>query len=515
MKPESMAKPERRAKKIKVVKKKGNSTLIIGIIAVILLAAIAYAVISSSQKPIIVQIELVASKNLQSNDPQELKLLLSKIEELAKQAKQSGSDQQLIPVLNQIERLAAQNKTSENTQTLKSTLTQVEQIAKSVQSKGEVKLPSYAYTNPLTLKAYKYATEHPEMLEQIPCYCGCGSHGSEASDYKPHRFLRDCFINDNWEFDEHASFCDVCIGEAIKTQDYLAKGKTLAETRALIDQEYGKIGAEKTNTPPVRDDYKQVLSPRIAAAPAAVAAPTPSVDLSGLALPDNFKSLSDGLKLIPPGISWAYFANMKQGIGIEQRFMPDMNFYGAQIIGILNSEYTDGSFVELHDVGKSGVNVRSNAGSNADNRVDIRPYIFDSKDKTNAVLALYKDPASSANAYNSLKSLLDRVNDENAGFAKIDTAAPPFANASYIGIIKSETGILGEINGEIAFRIKDNSTVPLAKYNELKNSSAARGFKSYDVRQENNILVIKMTSNLNNFIAEATQQYGIDIKVFG
>lgn len=438
MKPENKAKPERKAMKVKVQKKKGNNTLIIGIIAVILLAGIAYAVLSSDSTP--------------------------------KKTTDSG-----------------------------------------------IKLPSYAYTNPLTLKGYKYAIEHPEILEQIPCYCGCGSHGSEASDYKPHRFLRDCYINDKWEFDEHASFCDVCIGEAIKVQDYLAKGKTLAEARALIDQEYSKIGAEKTNTPPVRADYKQVLSSRIAATPAAGEAqpPSQSVDLSGLELPDNFKSLSDGLKLIPPGIAQAYFANMKKGIGIEDKFMPPVNFYGTQIIGMLNSDYPDGSWVELHDVGKTGANVRSNAGSNADNRVDIRPYIYDTKDKTNVVLALLKNPTTNANAYDSFKSILEKVDDENAGFAKINTAAPPFANASYIGLIKSETGILGEINGEIAFRIKDNSTAQLAKYNELKNSSAARGFKSYDVRQENNILVIKTTSNLNNFIAEANQQYGFDIKVFG
>ena len=76
-----------------------------------------------------------------------------------------------------------------------------------------LKLPSYAYTNALTLKAYKFATEHPEVLEQIPCYCNCGMMG--------HRFLRDCFIHDDGTYDEHASFCDICVGEAIKAQKYL------------------------------------------------------------------------------------------------------------------------------------------------------------------------------------------------------------------------------------------------------------------------------------------------------
>ncbi len=430
MKTENKARLERRAKRAKVEKKKGNS-LIIGIVAVILLAAAAYAVLSGDSAP----------RETQESD---------------------------------------------------------------------IKLPSYAYTNPLTLKAYKYATEHPEMLEQIPCYCGCGSHGSEASDYKPHRFLRDCFINDNWEYDEHASFCDVCIGEAIKVQDYLAKGKTLKEARALIDQEYSRIGAEKTNTPMVRDDYVPVLKSKLAAVPVAVSE-TPSIDLSSLSLPDNFKSLSDGLKLIPSGVAWAYFANMKQGIGIEQKFIHGTDFYGTQIIGMLNSEYPDGTWVELHDIGRTGINVKDNTGGEADNKVSTRPYIFSSKDKTSSVVTQFSNLATGANAYSTFKSLLDKVDDESAGLSKINSTAPPFADASYIGLIKSGSDVVGEI----AFSIKDNKSVPLAQYNELKNSSVARGFKSYEIEQENNILIIKMTSNLNNVVSEANQKYGFDLKVFG
>ncbi len=438
MKPEKNAK-NFKAKSSKVSKKKGSNTLIIGIIAVILLAGIAYFVFAGDS------------------------------------TKKSES----------------QAKTD-----------------------ADLKLPSYAYTNPITLKAYKYATEHPEILEQIPCYCGCGDHGSEASDYKPHRFLRDCYINDNWKYDEHASFCDVCIGEASKVQAYLAQGKTLKEARALIDQEYSKIGGMMTNTPPVRDDYIPILKPKLAAV-MATPAPTTAIDLSALSLPDNFKSLSDGLKLIPPGITWAYFVNLKQGIGIEHKFMPDSNFYGTPIIGMLNSEYSDGSWVELHDIGIANSNIKSNTNSEVDNIINTRPYILDTKDKTNSVMSLIKNTTTNANSFDSFKSILEKVNDENAGFARINTTAPLFADASYIGIIKSETGILGEINGEIAFRIKDDGAVPLAKYNELKKSSAARGFKSYEVKKENNILLIKTTSNLNNFIAEATQQYGLDISVFG
>src|SRR3989304_954244 len=206
-------KPEKKGKNVKVAKKKGNSTLIIGVVVLILLAGVAYAFLNSgstTKKP-----------------------------------------------------------------------------------DSEIRLPSYAYTNPITLKGYRYATEHPDLLEQIPCYCGCGGHSG-------HRFLRDCYIKDDWTYEDHASYCDVCIGEAIKLQDYLASGKTLKEARALIDEEYTKKDGDRTNTPPVSDYYTAILTPKLSGIPAPVSTPT-KIDISGATLPDNFKSLSDGLKLVPPG----------------------------------------------------------------------------------------------------------------------------------------------------------------------------------------------------------------------
>ena len=386
-----------------------------------------------------------------------------------------------------------------------------------------LKLPDFAYTNSVTLNAYKYATQHPEILEQIPCYCGCGSHGSEASGYKPHRFLRDCFITDNWTYDEHASFCDVCVGETTKVQAYLAQGKTLKETRDLIDQEYSKSGGMMTNTPSVSDDYIPILKPKLVQT-SVTPAPTPTIDLSALSLPNNFKSLSDGLKLIPPGIEWAYFVNMKNGIGIEQKFMHGSDFYGIPIVAMLNSEYKDGSWVELHDIGKTNASVKNNSVIDTDNIIDIRPYIFDSQNKTHSVEAIFRNQSEKQSenqstlnteyAYDTFKSILEKVDDENAGFAKINTTGPSFADASYVGITKSDTGILGEIKGEMAFRVKNNESAPLSKYEELKNSSTARGFKYYDVTYGSNILLIKTVSNLNNFIAEAKNDYGFDISVF-
>jgi len=39
---------------------------------------------------------------------------------------------------------------------------------------------------PAVRAAYEFAARHPEVLEQVPCYCGCRTLG--------HRSSRDCFV---------------------------------------------------------------------------------------------------------------------------------------------------------------------------------------------------------------------------------------------------------------------------------------------------------------------------------
>lgn len=88
-------------------------------------------------------------------------------------------------------------------------------------------LPSYAYSDALTYKTYLFAKESPEILARIKCYCGCDMHSN-------HKSLKECFDSD------HASYCDVCKGENIKVQNYLAKNKSIEEIMTLIVKEYKK-----------------------------------------------------------------------------------------------------------------------------------------------------------------------------------------------------------------------------------------------------------------------------------
>lgn len=94
---------------------------------------------------------------------------------------------------------------------------------------------------------YMAAANHQELLEQIPCYCGCG-------DSVGHRDSYDCFIHQNnadgsivW--DDHGTKCGVCLEIAATSMVEYQAGKSIKEIRTLIDETYKQGFANPTPTP--------------------------------------------------------------------------------------------------------------------------------------------------------------------------------------------------------------------------------------------------------------------------
>ena len=426
-------KPEKKATNVKekskkISKKKGNSTLIIGVVAVILLAIIGYGYTMLSG---------------------------------------GGS---------------SQNSTATN----------------------QLKLPSFAYKDAMTLKGYTYATLHPDILEQIPCYCGCGGHGSAASDGKPHRFLRDCYINDNWQYDDHASNCDTCLAIASKVQDYLAAGKTLKEARALIDQEYqGKYpDSMATNTAPVSDNYIPILKPRDTGLPGTVATPaTPvKVDLSGYNLPGNFNSLADGLNLTPAGVNRAYFVNTKMIAGTEMEYallgnlvQPDSFYGGKKIIGMYSADFGPSSWIEAHDLGYDNTKdatLKAHVEQGMKNIVYTRPLLYGHSQNVDNALKLMSNPKSMQTSYQAYKPVLDAVDYKNAAYALVITEPGKFSDIEYT----SWTPVNGQVELVKAFNVTDNKSIPAA-------------LDKYTPQMNGKVLVIKVTGDLTTIQKESD---GID-----
>jgi hypothetical protein len=94
--------------------------------------------------------------------------------------------------------------------------------------------------------SYAYALEHPDQIQYMPCYCGCGLTANHKSNL-------DCYIagvdqDGKVVFDNHASFCSICLEITQDVKRLSAEGKSLKEIRVYIDQTHGEKGPG-TDTP--------------------------------------------------------------------------------------------------------------------------------------------------------------------------------------------------------------------------------------------------------------------------
>ena len=92
--------------------------------------------------------------------------------------------------------------------------------------------------------AYRFALERPDVIAWMPCNCGCAGQG--------HRSNLDCFFDDresgSIKFEEHGSFCDICVNTSNLAAKLLGEGRSLAEIRAAVDAQFGG-GGHGTDTP--------------------------------------------------------------------------------------------------------------------------------------------------------------------------------------------------------------------------------------------------------------------------
>jgi hypothetical protein len=79
--------------------------------------------------------------------------------------------------------------------------------------------------------AYQAAKDIPEVLVELPCYCGC-------KDGLGHKSNLYCFA------DEHGSICDLCQTIALEGQEMHRKGMPTSEIREKIRAAYGNAHSD-------------------------------------------------------------------------------------------------------------------------------------------------------------------------------------------------------------------------------------------------------------------------------
>jgi Protein of unknown function with PCYCGC motif len=91
---------------------------------------------------------------------------------------------------------------------------------------------------------YQFAAQHPEVLNYIPCFCGCERGG--------HKGNHDCFVSGrdaagkvtSWE--PHAIVCEVCLDVAYQSMQMHNSGASTAAIRDAIEK---KFAGAKFHTP--------------------------------------------------------------------------------------------------------------------------------------------------------------------------------------------------------------------------------------------------------------------------
>jgi hypothetical protein len=101
-------------------------------------------------------------------------------------------------------------------------------------------MPAEVQSAPLTVQqAYQFAVANPDVMQQLPCYCGCGEMGHK-SNYA-------CYVsgtdaNGKPVYDTHALGCSICVDITQDAMRLLKEGKSVAEIRQYVDATYAKYG---------------------------------------------------------------------------------------------------------------------------------------------------------------------------------------------------------------------------------------------------------------------------------
>ena len=105
--------------------------------------------------------------------------------------------------------------------------------------------PSHPW--PAVQQAYEFAARHPEVLQYVPCYCGCEQHGHTAN--------HSCFVKSRaadgrvTEWDSHGIGCSVCLQVSLDAMALFNQGHKPRAIRDAIDKKYASNFPSSTPTP--------------------------------------------------------------------------------------------------------------------------------------------------------------------------------------------------------------------------------------------------------------------------
>ena len=119
--------------------------------------------------------------------------------------------------------------------------------AHELQMASLAEMPAEVQTAPVAVQqAYQYAVANPGVLQNIPCYCGCGAMG-HTSNYM-------CYVagqnaDGTVQFDPHALGCSICVDITQDAMRLSREGRSVPDIRAYVDATYSRFGPSNMTQP--------------------------------------------------------------------------------------------------------------------------------------------------------------------------------------------------------------------------------------------------------------------------
>jgi hypothetical protein len=115
-------------------------------------------------------------------------------------------------------------------------------------------------------EAYAFAVRRPDVLQYMPCYCGCEREG--------HKSNHSCFLQEgstkaNPQWDSHGYTCPICLDVAHEASQRTAAGESPQAIRTAIAAKYeGRFGNKmKVPWPPAKPTAPAASTPPAKTAP--------------------------------------------------------------------------------------------------------------------------------------------------------------------------------------------------------------------------------------------------------
>ena len=101
-------------------------------------------------------------------------------------------------------------------------------------------MPADVQSAPPTVQtAHQFSAANPDIMKDIPCYCGCGKMG-HTSNYAC--YVAEVAADGKITYDPHALGCSICVDITQDTMRLLKQDKSVQEIRAYVDSTYSKFG---------------------------------------------------------------------------------------------------------------------------------------------------------------------------------------------------------------------------------------------------------------------------------